>query len=169
MFGSPNLCGSESMLRTNFSRAPCILLARVQPKGARSVHLTHPKRLITLSSRPNSLPQSIRRVHFHSQSASSNSIQSHSEQSRLRHHHKLKMASTNPSPRRILVLGAGNFGSCLADHLGLSKPLRGYLLTFSANFSLMLLCVICFRLASLSLATSTSRPWLLASALLVIS
>lgn len=34
---------------------------------------------------------------------------------------KLKMSSTSspPVPRRILVLGAGNFGSCLADHLGL--------------------------------------------------
>ena len=34
-------------------------------------------------------------------------------------HRCFTMPSTSPSPRgKILVLGAGNFGSCLADHLG---------------------------------------------------
>lgn len=33
-----------------------------------------------------------------------------------------RMPSASPSPRgKILVLGAGNFGSCLADHLGDSE------------------------------------------------
>ena len=34
----------------------------------------------------------------------------------------LRMPSSSPSPRgKVLVLGAGNFGSCLADHLGDSE------------------------------------------------
>jgi hypothetical protein len=33
--------------------------------------------------------------------------------------HSFRMPSASPSPKgKVLVLGAGNFGSCLADHLG---------------------------------------------------
>ena len=32
--------------------------------------------------------------------------------------YKIKMTSSSPSPKKILVFGSGNFGSCLADHLG---------------------------------------------------
>ena len=35
----------------------------------------------------------------------------------------LRMSSHSPVPVKVLVLGSGNFGSCLADHLGLF-PLR---------------------------------------------
>ena len=31
------------------------------------------------------------------------------------------MTSSLPSPKKILVFGSGNFGSCLADHLGDSE------------------------------------------------
>ncbi len=32
-----------------------------------------------------------------------------------------KMTSCSPTPKKILVFGSGNFGSCLADHLGDSE------------------------------------------------
>ena len=31
------------------------------------------------------------------------------------------MTSCSPTPKKILVFGSGNFGSCLADHLGDSE------------------------------------------------
>jgi hypothetical protein len=38
------------------------------------------------------------------------------------HSRRFRMPSTSPSPKgKVLVLGAGNFGSCLADHLGASE------------------------------------------------
>lgn len=32
-----------------------------------------------------------------------------------------KMTSCSPTPKKVLVFGSGNFGSCLADHLGNSE------------------------------------------------
>lgn len=32
-----------------------------------------------------------------------------------------KMTSCSPTPQKVLVFGSGNFGSCLADHLGDSE------------------------------------------------
>jgi hypothetical protein len=35
--------------------------------------------------------------------------------------YQIKMNSSSPSPKKVLVFGSGNFGSCLADHLGDSE------------------------------------------------
>ncbi|KAH9081554.1 glycerol-3-phosphate dehydrogenase [Lactarius deliciosus] len=82
-------------------------------------------RWIRLLSRPTLLtfPQLPHKLFFHRFSPTPPSIPVHTPAGRYTHTdgRAYKMTSCSPTPKKIIVFGSGNFGSCLADHLGDSE------------------------------------------------
>ncbi|KAH8990168.1 glycerol-3-phosphate dehydrogenase [Lactarius hatsudake] len=82
-------------------------------------------RWIRLLSRPTLLkfPQLPHKPFFHRFPPTPLSIPVHTLAGRYTHTdgRAYKMTSCSPTPKKIIVFGSGNFGSCLADHLGDSE------------------------------------------------
>jgi hypothetical protein len=93
----------------------CQKLSSMRPAGPIRVFPHFPHRLFLCNFPPRSSP--LTRPFF----PSSNLVYTPTTYVHI-YCRNFRMPSTSPSPKgKVLVLGAGNFGSCLADHLGDSE------------------------------------------------